>query len=524
MRIVDLHNDAVTELAPKFFKRYVGEAKKAGVEDILISVWTTKMQNPYEQIQHYQQVIGNCKLHIEDAWFIDMQNIDEFIKLRPFSVGLTWNGENNLAGGANSNKGLSELGEAVTRHLDDNGIIIDLAHLNKPSFTAVSNLLLKRGRKLFCSHTCFNEVNKHPRNLDREQIRTIVDSDGLVGLTLVGDFLSASKYARVQDIYNHIKYFIENFGEDNLAIGTDFFGTRNLPTGICTYKDFGKLKKYLVKQGLCESTIDKIFYGNARRFLTTPSPSVPPLLKKGNFVEQDGLGTFDKSIIGYSVQNRPIHAFHVGKYDDNQIIITGAIHAREWITALLVSELVKIYAAEPIPGGIYFVPLCNPDGVELALTTPSPLWKANARGVDLNVNFDADWGMGTQNVRVAGPENYIGPYPNSEPEVQALIDFTLSVKPRITIAYHSKGEVIYYRSSRNRALANKIGKITGYTPEKTVGSGGGYSDWVSMHLKIPALTIEVGNDNYDHPIGRDKLPEILEQNRDVPRVLLDLLN
>jgi len=238
------------------------------------------------------------------------------------------------------------------------------------------------------------------------------------------------------------------------------------------------------------------------------------------------LKNIETSIIGHSVCGLPIYAFHIGSHDENQIIITGAIHAREWITELLITEFIKTYsAAPPKTGGIYFVPLCNPDGVFIA-KNGATLWKANARGVDLNVNFDADWGKGINNKCQPGPESYIGPHPNSEPEVKALIDFTLRVKPKITIAYHSKGEVIYYGFRPNEKttwLAEKIGKLTGYIPEKSEGSVGGYSDWVILHLGIPALTIEVGNDDYAHPITEDKLPEIWEQNKDMPRVLLDIL-
>lgn len=236
-----------------------------------------------------------------------------------------------------------------------------------------------------------------------------------------------------------------------------------------------------------------------------------------------GLDNVETSIIGHSVLDRPIHAFHVGGYSAPQIIITGAIHAREWITALLVAELVKIYSGkQDLNGGIYFIPLCNPDGVEIALDKEQPLWKANVRGVDLNVNFDADWGNGAQNVHEAGPENFIGSNPNSEPEVQALIYFTSRINPQSTIAYHSKGELVYYAARISKKLAKKIGKLTGYKPERTKNSTGGYSDWVSMHLGVPALTIEVGNDACDHPIGMDKLPEILEQNRGVPSLLLNI--
>ncbi|MCL2756353.1 MAG: succinylglutamate desuccinylase/aspartoacylase family protein [Firmicutes bacterium] len=234
---------------------------------------------------------------------------------------------------------------------------------------------------------------------------------------------------------------------------------------------------------------------------------------------------------GVSLLGRPIYAFHVGDKKGDQIIITAAIHAREWITAFLVVELVKMYANKKFDGGIWFVPLCNPDGVEIAMRR-EPLWKANARSVDLNVNFDADWGGGAQNIRVPGSENFIGEYPNSEPEVGALIDLTLKIKPKATIAYHSKGEVIYYgfepsdgratqeKLERDRILAYKVGEVTGYEPIKTKNSTGGYSDWVSMHLGVPALTIEVGCDDLEHPIGLDQLPKIFEQNREVPMVML----
>ena len=72
------------------------------------------------------------------------------------------------------------------------------------------------------------------------------------------------------------------------------------------------------------------------------------------------------------------------------------------------------------------------------------LWKANARGVDLKVNFDAKWGPGKQNVRYPASANYIGSMPFSEPETRALAEFTKEVKPDATISYHTKGGEIYY--------------------------------------------------------------------------------
>ena len=283
MQLIDLHNDAVTKLSAAKFKSYICGAANEDLKAILVSVWTTRMKNPLKRIVRCKKLIDGLQtpvklfLHIEDAWFINEQNIDEIVKLKPFSVGLTWNANNALAGGAHGDGGLTKLGRAVAQKLIENGTLIDLAHLNKQSFMEVARL--QGHRKLFCSHTCFGEVNPHARNLDREQVQTIVESGGLIGLTLVGEFLKRNEisvqnsinnnksHAALEDVYAHIKYFAENFGEDNIAIGTDFYGTDSLPEGLKNYADFDGFAEFLLNKGLSAVTIKKIFCDNAERIL-----------------------------------------------------------------------------------------------------------------------------------------------------------------------------------------------------------------------------------------------------------------
>jgi len=275
-RLIDLHNDVITEVSSKRFLNYINRAKSAGVEVILVSVWTTKMQQPMQEIKKYRQLIDtvNAKnktkllLHIEDAWFINEHNIEQLLEYKPFSIGLTWNEDNSLAGGAQSDGGLTQLGKTIAERLLANGIVIDLAHLNRQSFSQVAKLTTAQGKKLFCSHTCFDDVNPNPRNLDRNQVQAIVDSGGVIGLTLVAGFLG-NKRATIHDVYAHIMYFIENFGEDNIAIGTDFFGTVDLPRRLVKYGDFRRFKRFLVKQDFSNAVIDKIFYQNANKFLSS---------------------------------------------------------------------------------------------------------------------------------------------------------------------------------------------------------------------------------------------------------------
>ena len=267
-------------------------------------------------------------------------------------------------------------------------------------------------------------------------------------------------------------------------------------------------------------------------------------------LQEEGLEIFN---VGKSVLGKNILATHVGDYSGTQIIIQAGIHSREWITTILLIEQARYLHNNQLvtKGGIYFVFLTNPDGIQIALdgieTVECELtrnyliaannnnmdfskYKANINLVDLNTNFDANWGEGSLNLRCPATENFIGFYPNSEREVQNLINLTLKNKPLLTISYHSKGNVIFYgfenqseeNIQRDRIIGETLSEITGYPLIFTEDSTGGYKDWCINTLKIPAYTIEVGDDKLPHPITIDSLPEIYQRNKDVPLAALNL--
>ena len=255
-------------------------------------------------------------------------------------------------------------------------------------------------------------------------------------------------------------------------------------------------------------------------------------------------------IIGYSMLGKPIYALHIGQYDGPQMIMEGGTHAREYISTLFLIEETKYLSSFDIRnGGIYIVPCVNPDGVDLVLSGVKNipckvladyllmingsrdfgLWKANANTVDINVNYDALFGSGNQNVFCPAPGNFVGYYPNSERETRVMIDFTAKVVPSITLSWHTKGEVIYYgfetldneSLTRDYNIGAKLSESNGYPLVRTTGSVGGYSDYVSAYYNVPAYTIEVGSSTIPHPIGREYLMEIFEINKNVPIIALE---
>ncbi|MBN1149577.1 MAG: hypothetical protein JXA78_20115 [Anaerolineales bacterium] len=128
-------------------------------------------------------------------------------------------------------------------------------------------------------------------------------------------------------------------------------------------------------------------------------------------------------------------------------------------------------------------------------------------GLDFNRNFPFEW-------RTEGEQNGAGPYPASEPEIKAMIDFIVG-HPNISLAitYHTFSRVIL-RSYSTKAdeemevedlwVTKKIGEIgsaiTGYRcvstfhdfkyhPKKV--TTGAFDDWMYDHLGVFAYTIEL---------------------------------
>ena len=243
------------------------------------------------------------------------------------------------------------------------------------------------------------------------------------------------------------------------------------------------------------------------------------------------------SYVGETALNTPIPMISKGKGEKGKVLLVGAVHAREYITAPLLLDLINDYDGDyPVD----CIPLLNVDGVSLVTeglngltlklrdrqtllrlnggSTDFSLWKANLRGVDLNLNADADWGKGRGNLNYPNPEGYIGPFPFSEKEsyaVQRLID---SNDYALMVCYHSKGEEVYYgykRNHRYRKEALRVAEKLQYKLKTTPYSTGGLKDYFTLKTGYLGLTIEVGSDALSHPITLDHLEELKERHKGI---------
>lgn len=238
--------------------------------------------------------------------------------------------------------------------------------------------------------------------------------------------------------------------------------------------------------------------------------------------------------IGHSLCGRPIDALTVSPPDaiNDRVLVAAAFHGQEWLTALAALRLAEdiargLHARLTICGiplrqalrgrQVTLVPLVNPDGVDIArhgsaaageyaplaaalgADTPA-LWQANARGVDINHNFNAGWDIPHPAMPAApAARRYRGEAPESEPETRAVTDLCRRLSPRHLVALHSQGEEIYWQYGehtppQSRLIAEVLAAASGYTLATPDGAAahGGCKDWFIRCYHRPAFTIELG--------------------------------
>lgn len=260
--------------------------------------------------------------------------------------------------------------------------------------------------------------------------------------------------------------------------------------------------------------------------------------------------------IGKSTMGKDIPALVIGSAKE-YVLYTGAFHGMERLTcmvllmfaeelchALMHSGTVSgIRAGQAMFGrGLAIVPLVNPDGYEIALRGAPACghsaariynickgefssWNANARGVDINHNFDAGWAELREMEKKSGingpaPRQYGGPRAESEPETAALTALCRDTAIRHVLAFHSQGEEIYWNyGDRTPPAAMKMAKVmaasTGYLLEEPSGlaSMGGFKDWFIEEFGRPGFTLEIGKG--ENPLSPAELPGIYEKLREM---------
>lgn len=199
----------------------------------------------------------------------DLKLLDVFYALGLRIASLTHSRRNTFADGTQrgvATGGLTKLGQAAVRRMNDLGIVIDLAHLSQPGCWEVIAL---SEAPVVLSHTSPRRV--FPRDpstsplypgivTDRahELMEAIAATGGVIGII-------AYDQPDLDSMLDDLDYVIQSVGPDHVGLGTDFFGIERAPAGFRGIQDLPHLTRRMVERGYSEEVIRKALGGNLLR-------------------------------------------------------------------------------------------------------------------------------------------------------------------------------------------------------------------------------------------------------------------
>lgn len=263
------------------------------------------------------------------------------------------------------------------------------------------------------------------------------------------------------------------------------------------------------------------------------------------------------NVIGKSADDRNLYEVVLGNAEAKKhLVVIANLHAREYMTTQLCMKQIEYYLGQynkKISGkkvsavlnkvAIHYVPSCNPDGTAISqygfnairnkslrsqlykMRGSSRTWKANARGVDLNRN----WNVAFRRAGTRGSSGFHGNSPASEPEVKALVKMINKIEKKGKIvgvvSYHSTGSIIYGKCAgqatasvrkQTTRMYKTAQSLTGYhlMPTESLSYAGGCSrEYFLYKRRIPCITLEVGRNAC--PLGIGEFSSIWNKNKNV---------
>lgn len=207
-------------------------------------------------------------LTVEDGVFLDgkIERLQEVYDMGVRLITLMWNFENSVGFPCSDDpqahmKGLKPFGIEAVEAMNEMGMIIDVSHMSEGGFYDVA----KHSRKPFvASHSCARALCNHRRNLTDDQLKTLGNAGGIVGVNFECSFLKeGSDRATYDQIIEHLLYMRNKAGIEAVGFGSDFDGIDDNGE-LVNYGGFTTLLERMEKHFTYDE-IDKICSENALR-------------------------------------------------------------------------------------------------------------------------------------------------------------------------------------------------------------------------------------------------------------------
>jgi membrane dipeptidase len=261
--VVDAHSDILTDIYPRRIlgerqvleRHWIPKMRKGGIDIRVVALYTDAQYLPelalrraldliatlYEEIDEcsgamlcrtYEDIL-RAKREEKIGFIIDMEGAEPlgsdlqllriFYALGLRVLGFTHALRTYLADGAflypkktGQVGGLTDVGVAFLDQAQSMGIVIDVSHLNDPSFWDLVNFTRA---PIIASHSNCRALSDHARNLADDQIKAVVETGGVIGVNACSVFVQGGT---IRDLMDHIDRLVNVGGIEHVGLGLDF--------------------------------------------------------------------------------------------------------------------------------------------------------------------------------------------------------------------------------------------------------------------------------------------------------------
>jgi membrane dipeptidase len=196
---------------------------------------------------------------------IDLIEDDAIVRITLVHLSTSSLGTTSAPGWGKKGAGLTDAGRDYVRQLNERRILVDLAHISREGFFAVAEVH-DNSQPLIVTHTGVDAVKPHWRNLTDEQLHTIADTGGTIGVMYQSSFLGDSFWGGESvEIVDHLEHIVNTVGEDHASLGSDWDGLILPPRDMPTCLELPKLVQHMLDRKWSPERIRKILGDNFLR-------------------------------------------------------------------------------------------------------------------------------------------------------------------------------------------------------------------------------------------------------------------
>lgn len=242
-------------------------------ENVVQLIEIIKENNIIESDTKFLYSIEGCD------WLNDVNDLDALYEKGLRSILPVWNCKNKYGSGNRTDMDLTEEGVNLITKAVQLGIIIDVSHANEKTFSSTIKLIKKlilEGHKpiVIASHSNCRTICNRKRNLTDEQIKSLMEVNGYLGLFSNGNFVSFDNEKidmenRKINFLNLIDYVIRelNFPVDKLLLSTDDMDYHPDVTyhnlGTFNLENLANEIEQLLLSRYSQDLVEKIMYKNS---------------------------------------------------------------------------------------------------------------------------------------------------------------------------------------------------------------------------------------------------------------------